>query len=205
MSGILKTVQDSLEITRNLSPILLLEVSLSRHSWKRDASRMGGIQQVGFEDLRDSFYHKPILQCPNFNLPFILTTDAFASAIGVVLSLCKIGEDFPVSFASRTLNRAEMNFLHQRGNVSLLFFSQTIFDTIYMAESSSWWPNTNVDTLSRNVADQALSSSVLLIMAEQKNVKVRLTFLLWPHYPLNLNVPRNAWKYWIYNLICAVC
>ena len=71
---------------------------------KGRAFEWGEVQQVAFEDLRDSLCGDPVLQCPNFNLPFILTTDASTFAIGAVLSQGKIGEDLSVSFASRTLN-----------------------------------------------------------------------------------------------------
>ncbi|GJQ86985.1 hypothetical protein Trydic_g12571 [Trypoxylus dichotomus] len=46
---------------------------------------------------------EPILQYPNFEKPFILTTDASNEAIGAVLSQDEIGEDLPIAYFSSTL------------------------------------------------------------------------------------------------------
>ena len=66
--------------------------------------------QTSFEDMRDALCHEPVLQCPRLDEPFILTTDASDYAIGAVLSQGKIGEDRPVSYASRIMNSAEKNY-----------------------------------------------------------------------------------------------
>ncbi|KAH8421176.1 hypothetical protein KR009_002247, partial [Drosophila setifemur] len=53
----------------------------------------------------------PILVHPDFNKPFILTTDASNFAIGAVLSQGIIKQDRPIFFfASRTLSDTEMNY-----------------------------------------------------------------------------------------------
>lgn len=48
-----------------------------------------------------------ILIYPDFNKPFILTTDASDFAIGAVLSQGELGKDKPIHFASRTLSKTE--------------------------------------------------------------------------------------------------
>ncbi|KAL4153415.1 hypothetical protein QTP88_001248 [Uroleucon formosanum] len=53
---------------------------------------------------------EPILQYPDFTKGFILTTDASGKALGAILSQGKIGSDLPISYASRTLNNAEVNY-----------------------------------------------------------------------------------------------
>ena len=97
--------------------------------------RLGVAQQAAFEDLRDSLCHEPILQCLNFDLPFVLTTDASATAIGAVLSQNKIGEDLPISFASHTLNQAESNYSLSEKECLAVVFLQNIFATICMVEN----------------------------------------------------------------------
>lgn len=67
-------------------------------------------QQASFEDLRKCLCQEPILQYPDFEQPFILTTDASNGAIAAVLSQGKLGSDLPIAYASRCLNRAEMNY-----------------------------------------------------------------------------------------------
>ncbi|XP_036148743.1 uncharacterized protein LOC118647611 [Monomorium pharaonis] len=63
-----------------------------------------------FDILRLSLCSEPILQYPDFNKPFTLTTDASGYAIGGVLSQTCTGQDLPVAYTSRTLNKAEQNY-----------------------------------------------------------------------------------------------
>lgn len=67
-------------------------------------------QQTAFETLRDALITQPVLQYPNWNEPFILTTDASNHALGAVLSQGTIGRDRPTAYASRTLNNAESRY-----------------------------------------------------------------------------------------------
>ena len=67
-------------------------------------------QQEAFKKLRDIIITEPILQYPNFSKPFIVTTDASDYAIGAILIQGEIGQDLPVSYASRTLTDAETKY-----------------------------------------------------------------------------------------------
>jgi hypothetical protein len=51
-----------------------------------------------------------LLQYPQFSKPSILTTDASGYAIGTILSQGKLGQDKPTAYASRTSNKAELNY-----------------------------------------------------------------------------------------------
>ena len=53
---------------------------------------------------------EPILQYPDFDKPFNITTDASNVAIGAVLSQGPIGRDLPIAYTSRTLNDSETNY-----------------------------------------------------------------------------------------------
>lgn len=66
--------------------------------------------EESFQKLKLPLTKEPILQYPNFNEPFVLTTDASNDAIGSVLSQGPIGSDLPISYYSRTLNKAEQNY-----------------------------------------------------------------------------------------------
>lgn len=68
------------------------------------------LQQDAFEKLKDVLCSEPLLQYPDFSRTFYLTTDASQYAIGSVLSQGDPPNDLPVSYASRTLNRAESNY-----------------------------------------------------------------------------------------------
>ncbi|CAK1581928.1 unnamed protein product [Parnassius mnemosyne] len=63
-----------------------------------------------FEKCKTLLTNDPILQYPDFNKEFILTTDASNVAIGAILSQGPIGSDKPVCYASRTLNESEVNY-----------------------------------------------------------------------------------------------
>jgi len=52
----------------------------------------------------------PVLQCPDFERPFILTTDASQFTIGSILSQGTPVQGRPIAYASRTLNKAEQAY-----------------------------------------------------------------------------------------------
>jgi len=66
--------------------------------------------QEAFDTLRELLCKEPILQYPNFERAFVLTTDASSFAVGGVLSQGEIGRDLPIAYASRVLNSAEKNY-----------------------------------------------------------------------------------------------
>jgi hypothetical protein len=72
-------------------------------SWEQE-------QRDSFRSLQTALTQEPVLQYPDFTKPFVLTCDASGYAIGAILSQGKIGHDKPISFASRTLNKAEQNY-----------------------------------------------------------------------------------------------
>lgn len=67
-------------------------------------------QQNSFDILRKILTSEPLLQYPDFEKPFYLTTDASNLAIGSVLSQGNLPNDLPIAYASRTLNKAESNY-----------------------------------------------------------------------------------------------
>lgn len=66
--------------------------------------------QRAFETLKQKLVEAPVLQYPDFGRPFILTTDASQFAIGSILSQGTPGQDRPIAYASRTLNKAEQAY-----------------------------------------------------------------------------------------------
>lgn len=63
-----------------------------------------------FEHCKQLLINAPILQYPDFEKQFILTTDASNFAIGAVLSQGNVPHDKPVAYASRTLNDSETKY-----------------------------------------------------------------------------------------------
>jgi hypothetical protein len=95
-----KFIADFSAIARPLTNLLKKE-----NEWKWTEQ-----EQASFQLLKFKLTSTPVLQYPNFSKPFILTTDASGYAIGAILSQGKIGQDKPVPYASRTLNKAELNY-----------------------------------------------------------------------------------------------
>lgn len=78
---------------------------------KQDAKfEWTSLQQESFEKLKNILTSEPLLQYPDFEKEFVLTTDASDKAIGAVLSQGEIGKDLPIAYASRTLNKAETRY-----------------------------------------------------------------------------------------------
>ena len=67
-------------------------------------------QQESFDKFRNILTTQPLLQYPDFNKEFLLTTDASNYAIGSVLSQGVIGKDLPIAYASRALSGSEQNY-----------------------------------------------------------------------------------------------
>jgi Reverse transcriptase (RNA-dependent DNA polymerase)./Integrase core domain. len=63
-----------------------------------------------FEESKTLLINAPILQYPDFEKTFTLTTDASNYALGAVLSQNIDGKDLPIAYASRTLNTHEINY-----------------------------------------------------------------------------------------------
>lgn len=70
----------------------------------------GPSQQTAFDKIKAALVSTPILRMPDFNRPFVLHTDASGSAVGAVLSQEHNGHLLPVAFASRALNKHELNY-----------------------------------------------------------------------------------------------
>ena len=66
--------------------------------------------EQSFEDLKNALCIAPVLQHPDFEKPFILTTDASDYAVGAVLSQGKVGEYRPIAYMSKMMKPAERNY-----------------------------------------------------------------------------------------------
>ena len=67
--------------------------------------------QESYEKLKQALVSAPILKSPNWEIIFHVHIEASNFAIGCVLA--QLGEhklDYPISFASRQLNDAEINY-----------------------------------------------------------------------------------------------
>jgi hypothetical protein len=67
----------------------------------------GPSQQEAFENLKIKLCTTPVLAHLNFDLPFILTTDASKVAVAAILSHKQDGMECPIAYASRQMNSAK--------------------------------------------------------------------------------------------------
>lgn len=89
--------------------------------------RWSDLCQQSFETLKNCLIQSPILQYPDFSKPFNLTCDASNYAIGCVLSQGPIGKDLPIAYASRTLNKAEVNYNTTEKELSSIVWGIKVF------------------------------------------------------------------------------
>ena len=68
------------------------------------------VHQQAFDDLISKLASYPILRQPNFDLPFILHTDASTYAIGVILAQVQDGMECIIECWARLLKGAELNY-----------------------------------------------------------------------------------------------
>lgn len=63
-----------------------------------------------FRSLKECLISAPILSCPNFDLPFIIQTDASDVGLGAVLTQMIEGQEMVISYLSRSLTNNEKKF-----------------------------------------------------------------------------------------------
>ena len=88
-------------------------IPLTNLTKKSNNSKIPWSQQytVAFEKLKDALCSSPVLRSPNFELPFILQTDASDNGIGGVLSQCdENDEEHPVAYFSKKLLPREQRY-----------------------------------------------------------------------------------------------
>ncbi|KAL4104594.1 hypothetical protein QTP88_019888 [Uroleucon formosanum] len=100
--------------------------------------------QRAFEMLKEKLVEAPVLRYPDFERPFILTTDASQFVIGSILSQGTWGQDRPIAYASRTLNKAEQAYSTTEKEL-LSILAEYQYEVIYKTGKS----NTNAYALSR--------------------------------------------------------
>lgn len=83
--------------------------------------------KAAFKRLKEIMTSDLLLAYPNFDEPFILTTDASNVAIGAVLSQMFEGKERPIAFLSRTLSRAEENYSATAKELLGIYFAAKTF------------------------------------------------------------------------------
>ncbi|GMF52310.1 unnamed protein product [Phytophthora fragariaefolia] len=100
---------------RFINPFAALVLPLSQLT-KKDVDWMWSDEQrQAFNAIKLALQHAPVLQLPDFDKPFNITTDVSHSCIGGVLSQLHDGHDLPVAFFSKKLGPHELNWpVHEK-------------------------------------------------------------------------------------------
>ena len=88
--------------------------------------------QESFETLKEFLCNAPLLQFPDLNKPYNITTDASGFAIGGVLSQGEIGKDRPIAYVSRALRDAELNYeVYEKEALAVIYSVQMFRSYVY--------------------------------------------------------------------------
>jgi len=101
--------------------------SLTSLTGKNQPFVWGPSQQEAFQGMKDRLCTAPVLAYPNFNLPFILTTDASKLAVAAVLSQVQDGAERPIAYASREKNTADRNYSTTEAEMLALVWAAKYF------------------------------------------------------------------------------
>ena len=85
------------------SPLHKLIKINSKFEWNQQA-------EESFNTLKQKLQSAPILRRPDYNLPFIIYTDASNVGVGAVLAQSVDSVEHVIAYCSRTLNKAEKNY-----------------------------------------------------------------------------------------------
>ena len=81
--------------------------------------------QVAFETLIQKLISSPILAYPDFELPFVLHTDASSDGLGAALYQVQDGKQRVIAYGSRTLNEAEKRYSAYRREILAMKWAVT--------------------------------------------------------------------------------
>jgi hypothetical protein len=113
-------------------------------------------QEEGFETLKDRLCTTPVLGYPNFNLPFILTTDTSKTDVGVIFSQVQDGIEKPIGYASRQKNKAEQAHSTSESEILALFWATKLFRCYLLGKKFLVRTGHAALTYLQNFADQTV-------------------------------------------------
>ena len=82
---------------------------------------------VAFCTLKKALVTAPIIQPPNWNLPFKIMCDASDYAVGAVLGQCRDKRHYAISYASKTLTGPQLNYATTEKELLAVVFAMDKF------------------------------------------------------------------------------
>ena len=112
------------DFARTLIPLYLLTKSSTKFVWTHE-------EQQAFQKMKAALCSPPCLAYPQFNKPFIITTDASGYAIGAILSQIHEDGEKAVRYLSRKLQPAEMNYASvEREMLAIVYALQEFYQYV---------------------------------------------------------------------------
>jgi hypothetical protein len=87
----------------------------------------GSSQQKAFKSIKDKLFTTPVLTYPNFELPFILTTNASKITVAAILSHVQNGVERLIAYASIQMNKAEKAYSASEAELLALVWATKYF------------------------------------------------------------------------------
>lgn len=107
---------------RNFSTIAAPLNRLTSKGKKAPAFQWSEEAENAFNTLKNALVSAPILAVPDFNKPFTVHADASSYGIGGMLSQTIDGQEHPIAYVSRSLNKCERNYsATEREALAVLF------------------------------------------------------------------------------------
>ena len=82
---------------------------------------------VAFYTLKKALISAPIIQPPDWKLPFEIMCDASDYAVGAVLGQCRDKQHYAISYASKTLSGAQLNYATTEKDLLAVVFAMDKF------------------------------------------------------------------------------
>ena len=100
-------------------------ITVPLHALTSPKSPFGWTEEAceAFLRLKEALTTAPVLAFPDFDLPFIVDTDASSRAVGAVLAQKQEGRIHPIQYASLSLNSAEKNYSACEREAVAVFFA----------------------------------------------------------------------------------
>ena len=115
-------IQDFSKIARPLTSLLQKDVPFEFNDECK----------VAFEALNSKLTSSPIIQAPDWSLPFKIMCDVSDYAVGAVLGQRKDKKVHAIYYASRTLNDAQLNYATTEKELLAIFFSLEKFQSCFL-------------------------------------------------------------------------
>ena len=133
--------------------------------------------QKVLEIFLDSLTSPPVLAFPDFELPFLLNTDASADGLGAVLYQQQHGKLRAVAFGSRSLSPSEKNYYLQSGKLEFLALKWAVTekfrDYLYYAPEFTVYSDNNPITYGLSTAKLNTTGHCRVSELADFNFKIR--------------------------------